>query len=310
LVDDPSTGDTGSALLLMGVLSAALAGTALVWIWLARRRRRIALLPYQPRRPVPWQGWDVLVVAVFCFLALQVAGAIVAAVLGPDEMRPLPQAAGPAEQVHPALRALRHGDLRVQLAVLLTAVLIAPVAEEFFFRVLLQGWLEAAECRHRRQLPTLRLLLPHGGLAVIASSLVFARLHARVGTEQYSVSCMAGMLAGQAAVNVLTLAFALVWVRARAGATVRDLGWAPEHLGSDVRTGLLVFAAVAVPIYAIQIIVWSLLPEGVAPDPVPLFFFALALGIVYYRTHRIVPAIVLHMALNATSLMIWLAGVD
>jgi membrane protease YdiL (CAAX protease family) len=182
------------------------------------------------------------------------------------------------------------------------------VAEEFFFRVLLQGWLEAAERRHRRQLPTLRRLLPHGGPAVIATSLVFARLHARVGTEQYSVSYVAGMLVGQAAVNLLALAFALFWVRARAGATARDLGWAPEHLWSDVRTGLVAFAAVAVPIYAIQFLFWSLLPEGVAADPAPLFFFALVLGSLYYRTHRIVPAIVLHMSLNACSLMLWLAG--
>ena len=36
-------------------------------------------------------------------------------------------------------------------------------------------------------------------------------------------------------------------------------------------------------------------------------FLALVLGALYYRTHRIVPAIVLHMAFNATNLFIlWL----
>ena len=37
-----------------------------------------------------------------------------------------------------------------------------------------------------------------------------------------------------------------------------------------------------------------------------LFFFALALGTLYYRTHSVVAPIVLHMALNVTSLtMAW-----
>jgi len=65
---------------------------------------------------------------------------------------------------------------------------------------------------------------------------------------------------------------------------------------------------VAVPIYAIQFLFWSLLPKGVAADPAPLFFFALVLGSLYYRTHRIVPAIVLHMSLNYCTVLVLLAG--
>ena len=53
----------------------------------------------------------------------------------------------------------------------------------------------------------------------------------------------------------------------------------------------------------------SVLPEYIAPDPFPLFFFAVALGAVYYRTHRIVPVIVLHAVLNGTSLVLaWLGS--
>jgi membrane protease YdiL (CAAX protease family) len=314
----------------LAAFAAALAGSAFVWNWLARRRRRgIALLPYQPRRRVPWQGWDVLLVVVFYVLALEVAGEIVARVLGPDAMRPLPsspgpagpadgdddgghaqepRSSGPAGPVHPLMRLLGGGDLWVQLGAALTAVVVAPVVEECFFRVLLQGWLEAAERRRRRRLPGLRRLLPHGAAAVIASSLVFACLHARAGDKEYPLPYVTAMLLGQAAASVLATAFALAWVRVRAGATPRDLGWAPEHLWSDVRTGLLAFAAVAVPTYALQFLFWSLLPKGVAADPAPLFFFALVLGSLYYRTHRIVPAIVLHMSLNACTLMLWLAG--
>jgi membrane protease YdiL (CAAX protease family) len=50
-----------------------------------------------------------------------------------------------------------------------------------------------------------------------------------------------------------------------------------------------------------------LLPDYIAPDPIPLFFFSVALGAIYHRTHRLAPLIVLHAALNGTSLMlVWL----
>jgi hypothetical protein len=46
-------------------------------------------------------------------------------------------------------------------------------------------------------------------------------------------------------------------------------------------------------------------PHGVAP--IPLFFFALALGYLYQRTHRLLAPVVLHMCLNACSMLfLWL----
>ena len=86
------------------------------------------------------------------------------------------------------------------------------------------------------------------------------------------------------------------------GATAADLGWVPEKFFADVRLGLLAFAGLAAPIYGLQILLINLLPKYLAPDPAVLFVFALALGTLYCRTHRAVPSIVLHMALNATSL--------
>lgn len=49
------------------------------------------------------------------------------------------------------------------------------------------------------------------------------------------------------------------------------------------------------------------------PDPIPLFLFAVGLGYLYQRTHRILPSIVVHFLLNATSvavLMLDLPGKD
>ncbi len=42
-------------------------------------------------------------------------------------------------------------------------------------------------------------------------------------------------------------------------------------------------------------------------DPVPLWVLAAGLGLIYQRTHRILPCVVLHMVFNAFSLsMLWL----
>jgi hypothetical protein len=105
------------------------------------------------------------------------------------------------------------------------------------------------------------------------------------------------------------LAFAFWLVRTRSGATAADLGFVRKKLAADVRLGLLAFATVTAPILLLQYVLTRfVLPENhVAADPIPLFLLALMLAVVYYRTHRIVPAIVTHMAFNATGLLLfWL----
>ena len=39
-------------------------------------------------------------------------------------------------------------------------------------------------------------------------------------------------------------------------------------------------------------------------DPIPLFFLALVFGLLYHRTHRIAPSLLLHMTFNATSILL------
>jgi membrane protease YdiL (CAAX protease family) len=51
-----------------------------------------------------------------------------------------------------------------------------------------------------------------------------------------------------------------------------------------------------------QAVLSARLPAYIAPDPIPLFFFAVALGFLYFRTHRIVPLIILHAIFNGASL--------
>jgi membrane protease YdiL (CAAX protease family) len=99
----------------------------------------------------------------------------------------------------------------------------------------------------------------------------------------------------------------VAWVRLRTRATWADFGIEPRAVGRDFGLGLAAFLAVAPPIYVLQMSLVKWVSPGTA-DPISLFFFALVLGILYYRTHRIVPAIALHMALNGTSLLFLLLG--
>ena len=59
--------------------------------------------------------------------------------------------------------------------------------------------------------------------------------------------------------------------------------------------------------------IFALMHHQHGPDPIPLFLFAMGLGYLYQRTHRILPSIVVHFLLNATSvavLMLDLPGAD
>jgi membrane protease YdiL (CAAX protease family) len=56
----------------------------------------------------------------------------------------------------------------------------------------------------------------------------------------------------------------------------------------------------------ISSVLFGLAHLGYGPEPVPLFFLALILGYLYYRTHRIVPCIVAHAVFNAfTMIVLW-----
>jgi membrane protease YdiL (CAAX protease family) len=297
--------------LLASAVMFAVSACVAVWAWIAARLwQRQAIVPYQPRRPVPWRAID-LAVAAACYVVLQ-SGIIASAVvfLGPEATRaPAIYDATGAKTEHVVAQLMSEGNVWALLLCVVSAAIVAPISEEFFFRVLLQGGLEAWQHRWRRQMPTLRRLFPGGLGPIMFTSLLFARLHFRVAAPQFNVRFLMFLLAGDAVARVLALAFAVGWMRWRVGATAADLGWAPGNLLGDVKLGLAAFAAVAAPVYAAQAGLRCVLPECIAPDPLPLFFLALVLGTLYYRTHRIVPSVVLHVALNGTSLMLaWLGS--
>lgn len=281
-----------------------------VWgLVLVRLIRGLPVLPYRPRRQVPWQGVDLLAILAAGFVGMALAHGLVIALLGPEATKPpAVYDAETSSAAHLISRLIAEGDLWVFLLCGLTAAVVAPVVEEFFFRVLLQGWLEASQKRLRKSMPTLRRLVPGAVGPILIASLLFARMHFRVDVPMGRLNHRLALTLGASAATLLTMAFAIGLLKVRVGATAADLGFSSKHFFADVRLGLLAFVGLMGPTYGIQLALLMVLPKYVAPDPFVLFPFAIVLGTLYYRTHRIVPAIVLHMALNTTSLvMAWLA---
>ncbi len=318
--------------LALGVLTACL----LVWARIASKLRlHEPLVPAEPRRPVPWTGWDVALL-VLCWLSADLGAAAIATQFGPADPVAPPAAAAPATPnspaPHPVLLLIQGAPNGLTLAVcLLTAVVLAPLVEEFLFRLLLQGWLERTETRaaglvagneqSADQLESVEVTpVRRFPLSLWLPAAIFALFHVRSGAETAAPEKIIRFLLASAVARSLLLILGVAWLKLRADqratigsapASWRDLGIVPEKFGSDVRLGLAGLAAVIVPVLGLQAALNHLLADTeIAPDPVPLFFLALVLGYLYRQTHRIVPAMVLHAGLNATTLVAaWLTTV-
>jgi membrane protease YdiL (CAAX protease family) len=157
-------------------------------------------------------------------------------------------------------------DAGVFLMVGVSVSLVAPLSEEFFFRVLLQGWLEK--------------------VVALAAPGAFP--------ETSHDALPAGETEGASPVS-----------RAEAdsenpyAAPHTATGEKKAEAPLDYR------AARAVPI-VISALIFALMHVGQGPAPIPLFFLALGLGYLYQRTHRIWPSLILHFVLNSASLaLLW-----
>lgn len=287
--------------LLIWTLVVAIAAAA--WLAIGKRMAAgVAVLPLAPRRPTPWNGLDLALIAVL-YIAAQLLFARLAIATAPSWA--------------PAI-----SDMDVNVAV--------------------------AEAR-RENTPL--------GLAV---------------------NLMSGMAASMTA-----MVFALLWLKWRSGAAAADFGITTISWREDIRLGAIAFAAVAAPVYGLQLVLSQFVDErhpiietlerhpsaglfalaglsavvmaplveefffrallqgwlesarppvalseqtiaaaddrprplailisslifaalhlGHGAAPVPLFFLALALGYLYQRTHRLLPCVTVHFCLNACS---------
>ena len=291
--------------------AVAIAASLAVWMEITvRLRRGRPVLPYEPRRRVPWRWQEVLIVLAALLVVEQL---VVAAVAPWFDLKPAaapPAAADDIEQAHPLVVLLQLDHrLGVLLLVLASAVVVAPIAEEFFFRLLLQGWLEAVERQRRRRNPLWHRVVP-GAVPILITSLLFGSIHFRFGPPPSDPEVLVFVFATTAIARVLTFGFAVWLLQSYSGATASDFGFVPSKLLGDVGLGLAACLAIVPLLYAVQFALLGLMPDLRLVDPVSLTLFAAVLGTLYYRTHRLVPAIVLHMGLNATSVALawWYFG--
>ncbi len=296
-------------MVLSALFALFLGASATIWTWiLVRWRRSEPIIPLARRRPVPWHAQDVLFLFFMALLLPIAAASAVQKWRGPEAA---PQAADPKpELAHPAEQLLRTGAPGEKAVAVVIAVIVAPLIEEFFFRVLLQGWLEAVWSRRRRKYPELRSA-PASWLPIVLPAALFALMHLRSSKGSLSNEYLTVMFLAQMAADLLVLSLAIAVLRFAVGAAGADFGWQPEELRSDARLGLLALLATAPPVLAVHVALTGLVDWngiGYAPDPIPLFLLALVLGTLYRRTHRLAPSLVLHAAFNATSIVLCFAG--
>lgn len=289
-------------LLYAVVLLAALA----VWgVIVKRLDRGEPMLRIEPRRQVPWTGWDLLVI-LGVYVAWNVATIKLAVQRFGAEVAnpPIIENPGPIDSGHPIARLFAEATWPTMVVCLILAVVVAPLAEEILFRLFLQGWLEKVDRRLRRRLPGLVRWCRWGTLPVVTTSVLFALPHFRGAVRQYDPRFLFFMLVGGGIAQLNAVLVGIVIARYVRGATWADLGWQPRKFLGDARLGLAALAAVIVPVFVVQYLLKKTLPPEWTADPIPLFFFALTLGTLYLRTHRIVPSIVAHMTLNVVAMLV------
>lgn len=285
------------------IIAASLAASAAIWLWiLTRRLMRRPLISLVRRKRVPWLGQDVLVIFLLGFLMAFLASTIAGRLAGGEAA--LKAGEQKLQTAHPAEQLLSEGGWRAICLATFVAVVVAPLYEEFMFRVLLQGWLEAVWSRRRRTQRGLRRP-PRAWMPIVLPAVLFALMHVRFGRQPHSPRLLIALFLGQIAACLATLGAALVVLRLGAGATAADLGWRPRKLAADSKLAILALFAVAPLLLVLQQCLLSAVARldlMIAPDPVPLFLLALTFGYLYQRTHRITPSLLLHAAFNAMSI--------
>jgi membrane protease YdiL (CAAX protease family) len=235
------------------------------------------------------------------------------------------------------------------------AVIAAPFAEEFLFRVLLQGTFEnyalqailpppgttrrpfadsaAAQetalsaplspTEFRWTDPTTpmerRAFYLRSAFAILVPAFIFGLIHAGTpetpeeARDPETLNRLFRTMLAAGLANVATLAIGLFFLRRSTGATTGDVGLGPEftykagrffsslrRFALDFYRGVAAFAFIAPVVFGANAALRSLFPNAIV-DPLPIFLFALAEGVVYWRIRRYATVVGMHVALNATS---------
>jgi membrane protease YdiL (CAAX protease family) len=180
------------------------------------------------------------------------------------------------ESKHPLIELMRHNPQPPLIVVcIVSAVLVAPVIEEYVFRGLLQGWLERLAGGSDEP-----LTLVLGGPA----------RRPETALDRYALK--AGGFASAASESSGT------------GSALAD----PKPSGQIAQGDLPIWHDTARWPIAVSAFAFAILHVTHGPDWIPLFVLALGLGYLYRQTHRLLPVVVVHFLLNACSTLMLLVS--
>ncbi len=203
---------------------------------------------------------------------------------------------------HPLVLYLHENPSAMKyLFAFLVAALCVPFTEEFVFRVIVQGWLEAGE----RQ--AWGMSRRHGVGALLLTAAFFTLIHFRpAGDIHLSAERLGELFTCQLGAYFLLLAVSFVVLRVFCRATWRDIGMDFRHWRKDILLGCLAYAVVALPTGLMMLLATAVDFNnrfGVVADPIALVPLALVLGLLYWRTHRILPCFTAHALFNAQAVL-------
>lgn len=178
---------------------------------------------------------------------------------------------------HPLIEMLQQApSLGMFALTCFSAVVVAPLSEEFAFRVLLQGWLEKIAQGNERS----EVILMGGH--TLAEPTAIAYLDAATGSEPE----IPGAIRPEE--------FANPYAPSQTLPPETPPAEPPEYTEPSRLWPLPIL---------VSSLIFALLHWNHGPDWIPLSVLGLGLGYLYQRTHRATPSIVVHFLLNSLSMI-------
>ncbi len=266
----------------------------------------ITLFEYEPSRPVPWRGVDVLLIALFSFV-LQNFVVWLLVTIDPVTAPPAHPPAAPA-LAHVShwgeLSKSSYLNMKAMAAMAIVNLLVVATAVAYLKGIRGATWADLGWRADKAPQDILR------GVSMFALIMI----------PIYTINALASLILGSEThhpiVDVLSKYPGFFWLCFFSAVVAAPLS--EEFLFRGVFQGWLESLPTARTISAqghsrplfwpvtMTSFLFALMHFNHGAAPVALFFFSLALGWLYQQTHRLLPSIVLHMSLNGTTMLMLL----
>lgn len=184
----------------------------------------------------------------------------------------------------------------VVLLTLMMAVIVAPLTEEFLFRVVFQGAFEKGVSigswvsTYRRR------------MAILLPALLFAAIHYRTPQPAANPAFLMMSMLIIPFAYIITLGLIILALQLVFQADWENFGLSFPTIGQDIFRGMFAFLLIFPLLILTMVLLHYYFPDQIT-DPIPLFIFAIGLGILYWRTHRFSSIVAMHASLNLYSIL-------